>query len=116
MKLVHSQQHLCLQLDNKLSFSELKNNKIRKATKSIQSHFLQKFLSTRHPSYIHKLLSQMKNSHRHPSTLLSMYFVVELKTSKILFFRMSLMDGLKLIQTFIALLVIKHFAMNCLNL
>ena len=53
--------------------------------------------------YIHDLLPQMRNSQ--DTLVLSVYFLVELNTSKILFFRMSLMDGINLIQTFVALIV-----------
>ena len=64
-----------------------------------------KFLSTTQPSRIHNLFPQMRNSHRHPNS--SMYFLVELNTSKILFLHMLLMNGIKLIQTFVALVIIK---------
>ena len=60
---------------------------------------LYKFCSTGQPSHIHNLLPQIKNSHRYRNTCRTEYF-------KNYFFRMTLMNGINLIQTFVALVLI----------
>ena len=70
-----------------------------------------KFLSTGQPSSIHNLRPQMRNCQRHPNT-----FHVFPNTSKTLFFHMSLMNGINLIQTFVGLVTIIFFVMHCWNL